>query len=114
MKDFTLPRREFEIKLSKCGLLALILIRTVLFKPVFLQDQAISLKSDPSKLQALLRRIYIHERFHPPPQRFWDKIVQIWIIGPDSYPHSPLQASFTSRSSHIVGIGSESIVGIVM
>ena len=27
MKDFTLPRRDFEIK---CGLLALILIRTVL------------------------------------------------------------------------------------
>ena len=50
MKDFTLPRRDFEIKLCKCGLLALILIRTVLFKPVFLQDQAISLKSDPSQL----------------------------------------------------------------
>ena len=55
MKDFTLPRRDFGIKLCKYGLLALILIRTVLFKPVFL-----------------------------------------------------------SRSSHIVGIGSESIVGIVM
>ena len=54
MKDFTLPRRDFEIKLCKCGLLALILIRTVLFKAVF------------------------------------------------------------PRSSHIVGIGSESIVGIVM
>ena len=52
--------------------------------------------------------------FTLPPQRFWDKIVQIWIIGTDSYPHSPLQASFSSRSSHIVGIGSESIVGIVM
>ena len=35
MKDFTLPCRDFEIKLCKCGLLALILIRTV--KP--LQDQ---------------------------------------------------------------------------
>ena len=45
MKDFTLPRRDFEIKLCKCGLLALILIRTVIFKPVFLQDQAISLES---------------------------------------------------------------------
>ena len=45
MKDFTLPRRDFEIKLCKCGLLALILIRTVLFKPVFLQDQAISIGS---------------------------------------------------------------------
>ena len=40
--------------------------------------------------------------------------MHMWIIGPDSYPHSPLQASFSSRSSHIVGIGSESIVGIVM
>ena len=30
----------------------------------------------------------------------------IWIIGPDSYPHRPLQASFSSRSSHIVGIDS--------
>ena len=38
----------------------------------------------------------------------------MWIIGPDSYPHSPLQASFSSRSSNIVGIGSESIVRIVM
>ena len=50
MKDFTLPRRDFDVKLCKCGLLALILIRTVLFKPVFLQDQAISVKSDPSQL----------------------------------------------------------------
>ena len=33
--------------------------------------------------------------------------MQIWIIG-------PLQASFSSRSSLIVRIGSESIVGIVM
>ena len=55
MKDFTLPGRDIEIKLCKCGLLALILIRTVIFKPVF----------------------------------------------------SP-------RSSHIVEIGSESIVGIIM
>ena len=38
----------------------------------------------------------------------------IWIIGPDSYPHSPLQASFSTRSSHIVEIGSETIAGIVM
>ena len=45
MKDFTLPRSDWEIKLCKCGLLAVILIRTVLFKPVFLQDQAILLKS---------------------------------------------------------------------
>ena len=49
MKDFTLPRRDFGIKLCKCGLLALILIRTVIFKTVFLQDQAISLKSAPSQ-----------------------------------------------------------------
>ena len=55
MKDFTLPRRDFEIKLCKCGLLALIRIRTV-----------------------------------------------------------PFEASFSPRSSHIVEIGSESIVGIVM
>ena len=54
MKDFTLPRRDFEIKLCKCGLLALILIRTV------------------------------------------------------------SSSQFFSRSSNIVGIGSESIVGIVM
>ena len=45
MKDFTLPRGDLEIKLCKYGLLAVILIRTVLFKPVFLQDQAILLKS---------------------------------------------------------------------
>ena len=35
MKDFTLPRRDLEIKLCKCGLLAVILIRTVLFKASF-------------------------------------------------------------------------------
>ena len=29
-------------------------------------------------------------------------------------PHSPLQASFSPRSGHIVEIGSDSIVGIVM
>ena len=40
--------------------------------------------------------------------------MQMWIIGPDSYPHSSLQTSFSPRSSNIVGIGSESIVGIVM
>ena len=40
--------------------------------------------------------------------------MEIWITGPDSYPHRPLQASFSSRSSHIVGIGSETIAGIVM
>ena len=55
MKDFNLPLRDFEIKLWKYGLLALILIRT-----------------------------------------------------------SPLQASFSPRSSHIVDIGSELIVGIAM
>ena len=50
MKDFTLPCRDFEIKLCKRGLLALILIRTVFFKTVFLQDQAISLKSAPESI----------------------------------------------------------------
>ena len=40
MKDFTLTRRDLEIKLCKFGLLAAILIRTVRFKPGFLQDQA--------------------------------------------------------------------------
>ena len=92
----------------------MILIRAVLFKPVFLQDQAILLKSAPTQLQSLLRRFDIHERFHPPPQRFGDKIVQMWIIGRESYPRSPLQASFSPRSGHIVKIGSDSIVGIVM
>ena len=40
--------------------------------------------------------------------------MQMWIFGPDSYPHSHLQDSFSPRSSNIVEIGSESIVGIVM
>ena len=40
--------------------------------------------------------------------------MQMWIIGPDSYPHSSVQASFSPRSSNIVGIGSESIACIVM
>ena len=40
--------------------------------------------------------------------------MQIWIIGPDSNPPSHLQDSFSPRSSNIVEIGSESIVGIVM
>ena len=42
------------------------------------------------------------------------KFVQMWIIGRDSYPDSPLQASFSPRSGHIVKIGSDSIVSIVM
>ena len=48
---------------------------------------------------ALLCRFYIRERFHPPPQRFGDKIEQMWIIGRDSYPHcySPLQGQFFSK-----------------
>ena len=40
--------------------------------------------------------------------------MQIWIIGRDAYPHSRHQASFSPRSCHIVKIGSDSIVGIVM
>ena len=40
--------------------------------------------------------------------------MQMWMIGPDSDPHSHLQDSFSTRSSHIVEIGSESIVGIIM
>ena len=40
--------------------------------------------------------------------------MQMWIIGTDSYPRSHLQARFSPRSSHIVVIGSESIVGIIM
>ena len=40
--------------------------------------------------------------------------MHMWIIGRDSYPRSPLQASFPPRSGHIVKIGSDSIVGIVM
>ena len=40
--------------------------------------------------------------------------MQMWIIGRDSYPRSPLQASFSPRSGHIVKIGLDSIVGIVM
>ena len=39
--------------------------------------------------------------------------MQMWIIGPDSYPHSPLKASFSPRSGHIVEIGYHSIVVIV-
>ena len=89
------------------GLMAVILTRTVLIKPVFLQNHAILLKSAPTQLYSLLRRFDIHERFHPPPQRFGDKIVQIWISGRDSYPRSPLQASFSPRSGHIVKIGSD-------
>ena len=50
MKDFTLPITYLEIKFCKCGLLAVILIRTVLFKPVFLQDQGISLTSATTQL----------------------------------------------------------------
>ena len=40
--------------------------------------------------------------------------MQMWIIGRHSYPHSPLQASFSQRSSDIVKIGSYLIVVIVM
>ena len=47
---FPPPPRNLLIKLCKCGLLAVILIRTVLFKPVFLLDEAILLKSVRTKL----------------------------------------------------------------
>ena len=40
--------------------------------------------------------------------------MHMWIIGRDSYPRSPLQARFSPRLGHIVKIGSDSIVGIVM
>ena len=39
--------------------------------------------------------------------------MQMGIIGRDSYPRSPFQASFSPRSGHIVEIGSHTIVGIV-
>ena len=40
--------------------------------------------------------------------------MQMWINGRDSYPNSPLQASLSTRSGHIVKIGFDSIVVIVM
>ena len=40
--------------------------------------------------------------------------MHMWIIGRDSYPRSPVQASFSPRLGHIVKIGSDSIAGIVM
>ena len=40
--------------------------------------------------------------------------MQMWIIGRDSYPRSPFQARFSPRSGHIVKIGTDLIVGIVM
>ena len=40
--------------------------------------------------------------------------MHMWITGRDSYPRSPLQASFSPRSGNIVNIASESIVGIVI
>ena len=95
------------------GLMAVILTRTVLIKPVFLQNHAILFLSAPTQLYSLLRRFDIHERFHRPPLRFGDKIVHMWIIGRDSYSHSLHQASFSPKSCHIVEIGSHSIVLIV-
>ena len=40
--------------------------------------------------------------------------MQMRIIGRDSYPHIPLQARSSTRSGHVVKIGSHAIVGIVM
>ena len=40
--------------------------------------------------------------------------MHMWIIGQDSSPRSPLQASFSPRSGHIVKIGIDPIVGIAM
>ena len=40
--------------------------------------------------------------------------MHMWFIDRDSYPHSPLQASFSPRSGHIAKIASYSIVGLVM
>ena len=40
--------------------------------------------------------------------------MQMWIIGRDSYPHSTLQASFSTRSGNIVKIGPYLIVVIAM
>ena len=39
--------------------------------------------------------------------------MQMWIIGRDSYPRSPFQASFSPRSGHIVEIVSHTIVVFV-
>ena len=50
MKDFTPPPQRFVDKIVQFGLLAVILTRAVLIKPVFLQDQAILLKSAPTQL----------------------------------------------------------------
>ena len=40
--------------------------------------------------------------------------MQMWIIGRESYPRSPLPASFSPRSGNMVKIGSDLIVGIAM
>ena len=39
--------------------------------------------------------------------------MQMWIIGRDPNPVSPLQASLSTRSGNIVKIASNSIVGIM-
>ena len=93
MTDFPLPRRDLEIKLCKCGLLAVILIRRVLFKPVFLQDQGISLKC-----QLLLNCWHcyvgsISMKDFTLPSRDWRYNLQMWITGRDYHPHVPFQAS---------------------
>ena len=114
MKDFTLPRRDFEIKLCKCGLLALILIRTVLFKPVFL-------KIKPYRwnwLRVNCRHCYVGsismKDFTVPLRDFEIKLCKCGLLALILIRTVLFKPVFPPRSSHIVGIGSESIVGIVM
>ena len=67
MKDFTLPRRDLEIKLSKCGLLAEIL------SP--LRSSPLQASFSPRSGHIVEIGSHVGSQFHPPPQTFGVVIV---------------------------------------
>ena len=111
MKDFTLPRRDFEIKLCKCGLLALILIAqsssSQFFSKIIVEIGSVNCR------HSYVGSISMKD-FTLPRRDFEIKLCKCGLLALILIRTVLFKPVFNPRPSHIVGIGSESIVGIVM
>ena len=79
------------------GLLAVIRIRTVHFKTVFSSRSGHIVKIGSNSIVGMVAYVRYPRKISPSPVEIGDKIVQMWTIGRDSYPHSPLQGECFSK-----------------
>ena len=115
MKDFTLPRRDLEIKLCKCGLLAEILIRAVLFKASFSprSGHIVEIGSALNCSHCYVGSISTKD-FTLPRRDLEIKLCKCGLLAEILIRAVLFKPVFLQDQSHIVEIGSDLIVGIVM